>query len=208
MRRIDFENWERSEHFNFFSQMDDPSWSVVVEMDCSRAYLEAKKNGYSFFLLYLHYSLRAANEVEAFKYRIDGEDQVVVHDVINASMTVDRPDGTFGYGYVDYIESFELFERAGRQEIEKVRAESKLDPSAGGGNVMYYSTLPWLKFTSLSHASNFDKRDSIPRLTFGKLSQEKRRWVMPLAIQVNHALVDGAHVGKFVKYFQDLMDGG
>lgn len=206
MKVVDIEEWDRSEQYKFFSQMDEPKWGVTVEMDCSKAYAKAKKRRCSFYLLYLYYSLKAANAVEAFRYRINEDGNVVLYDRVNGSATVDRPNGTFGYGYMDYFEEFSEFEETARVEIEKVRAETDLRISNGSNNLIYYSTLPWLKFTSLSHAHSFNKKDSIPQITFGKLSQDGKKWMMPLSVSVHHGLVDGSHVGAYVERFQSLID--
>jgi chloramphenicol O-acetyltransferase len=40
------------------------------------------------------HSLRAANAIPSFKYRIAGQD-VIVYDQVNASPTINRKDGTF-----------------------------------------------------------------------------------------------------------------
>jgi chloramphenicol O-acetyltransferase type A len=48
----------------------------------------------SFFIYYLHKTLEAVNHIECFKYRI-AEDNV--YDQINASATIGRADGTFGF---------------------------------------------------------------------------------------------------------------
>ena len=66
-----------------------------------------------------------------------------------------------------------------------------------------FSAVPWVNFTSVSHARNFAFRESCPKITFGKLSQNKK---MPVSIHAHHALVDGIHVGEFIKEFQRLMN--
>jgi chloramphenicol O-acetyltransferase type A len=72
-------------------------------------------------------------------------------------------------------------------------------------NVIRYSALPWLDFTSLSHARMFSLPDSCPRISFGKMTEKGGGRSMPVAIHVNHALVDGIHVGQYVDRFQELM---
>ena len=70
MKIIDVENWNRKEHFNFFSKMASPYFGIVTEVNCTKAYDIAKENGYSFFAYYLHKSMIAVNVVEELKYRI------------------------------------------------------------------------------------------------------------------------------------------
>jgi len=54
MKIIDTENWNRKEHFDFFSKMASPFFGIVTEVDCTKAYKKAKENENSFFAYYLH----------------------------------------------------------------------------------------------------------------------------------------------------------
>jgi chloramphenicol O-acetyltransferase type A len=65
--------------------------------------------------------------------------------------------------------------------------------------------LPWADFTSVNHARILDKGRSIPKITFGKLTRDGEKMWLPVDIHVNHALMDGFHVGKFVERFQELL---
>ncbi len=201
-QKLDLENWPRRDHFNFFSQFEEPFFGVCVEVDCSKAYENAKKNEQSFFLKYLHASLVAANQVQPFKYRIS-EDEVWIFDQVNASPTINRPDGTFGFAYMDYFENFAEFSAAAQIEIQRVQNSTGLVPAGSGQNVIHYSSLPWLNFTAISHARSFSFKDSCPKISFGKLSETKK---MPVSVHVHHALMDGFHVGQFVEVFQEILN--
>ena len=39
--------------------------------------------------------------------------------------------------------------------------------------------------------------DSIPRVTWGHWQEENGRAILGLSLELNHRLLDGAHVGKF-----------
>jgi len=47
--------------------------------------------------------------------------------------------------------------------------------------------------------------DSIPRYAWGKFFQDGDSLKTPLCVEVNHALIDGAHVGKFYTTVQDYL---
>jgi len=201
-QKLDLENWSRKDHFKFFSQFEEPFFGVCIEVDCSKTYKNAKQNEQSFFLKYLHASLVAANQVEPFKYRIS-EDEVWIYDQVNASPTINRPDGTFGFAYMDYFESFEEFSTAAQTEIQRLQNSTGLVPAGSGQNVIHYSSLPWLNFTAISHARSFSFKDSCPKISFGKLSETKK---MPVSVHVHHALMDGFHVGQFIEIFQEILN--
>lgn len=203
--KIDINTWLRKDHFNFFSTFEEPFFGVTVEVDCTKTYLQAKQAGVSFFLLYLHKSLLAANQIENFKYRIiDGE--VWKYDEVNASSTINRSNGTFGFGYMKFYNDFSQFKVGAMQEIERVGNTTGLVPSASGDNVIHYSALPWLNFTSLSHARKYSHNDSCPKISFGQVREVNGRKIMSISIHVNHALMDGFHVSQFVNAYQDLLN--
>ena len=203
---LNIDTWNRKDQFRFFNQFEEPFFGVTVQIDCTNAYRLSKEKEYSFFLYYLHASLRAANQIEPFRYRIDNE-QVYLYDVVNASPTINRPDGTFGFSYMDYNPDFILFTQDAKKAIDEVRNSSGLIPAVSGENVIHYSSVPWLNFTSLSHARSFSFKDSCPKISFGKMTEVNGRKQMPVSIHVHHALMDGFHVGQFVELFQELLEG-
>ncbi|TCD00746.1 chloramphenicol acetyltransferase [Pedobacter frigidisoli] len=202
--KLDINTWIRKDHFKFFSTFEEPFFGVTVDVDCTSTYEEAKEKGVSFFLLYLHKSLLAANRVEPFGYRIiDGE--VWKYDQVHASATINRPNGTFGFSYMDFHENFEDFRIEALKEIESVETTTGLIPSSSGENVIHFSALPWLNFKSISHARNFSHNDSCPKISFGRVREENGMKIMAVSIHVNHALMDGYHVSQFVNEYQELL---
>ena len=125
---------------------------------------------------------------------------------MHASPTINRPNGTFGFSYIDYHADLQQFIAAAEIEIAKVQNSSGLIPAVSGENVIHYSSVPWINFTSVSHARSFSFKDSSPKITFGKMTEENGQRKMPVSIHVHHALMDGYHVGQFINLFQQLMN--
>lgn len=99
-----------------------------------------------------------------------------------------------------------MFEQNAKAEIERVRNTTGLVPATASEHVIHYSSLPWIPFTALSHARNFKYKDSIPKISFGQLTDRGGMKVMPVSIHVHHALMDGFHVGKHIEKFQALLN--
>lgn len=202
---IDIENWNRKEHFLFFSKFSEPFFGVTVNIECTNAYLKAKEKQVSFFLYYLYQALKTANQIDNFKYRII-ENQPYEFDIVNASPTINRPNGTFGFAYMDYVENEDEFYQKAMEEIEKVQNANSLLPAVSGENVIHFSAIPWIDFTSISHARSFSHPDSCPKISFGKMTETNEKKSMPISIHGHHALMDGFHVGQFIDEFQKLMN--
>ncbi|HET9057527.1 MAG TPA: chloramphenicol acetyltransferase [Chitinophagaceae bacterium] len=204
-QKLNINSWERKDQFYFFKQFEEPFFGLTVNIDCTIAYDIARAINASFFLYYLHKSLTAVNKTESFRYRIEGN-EVIVYDKVNASPTINRPNGTFGFAYMEYYISFEDFSKEARKEIEKVQNTVGLIPANSSENVIHYSSIPWVNFTSLSHARKFSSNDSIPKISFGKITELNGKKQMPVSIHVHHALMDGYDVAKYIDLFQELMN--
>jgi len=204
-KKIDLKSWPRKEHFEFFSKFSEPFHGITVELDLTTAYDQAKKKSQSFFLYYLYRALKTMNEMEQFRLRIeDGEPYL--YDQVHISSTVLRPDETFGFSYIDYNDDENLFLEDAKKEIEKVQNSSGLYLEGARINEVHCSALPWVNFTSLSHARSFDYPDSCPKISFGKLMDKDGKKTMSISLHVHHALVDGLHVGRFMERYQALLN--
>jgi len=203
--KIDIKTWNRREHFEVFSSFDEPLFGVVVRVECSHAYKFAKQKGFPFSLYYLYLSLKAANEIEEFRYRIE-EGEVYCYNSIGAGPTVLRANNTYGCAYHPYTNDIEQFMHNAKIENERVKAEEGLKFPYAGEDVIHYSTLPWLDFTAVNHARKYSAYPSVPKISFGKLTHEDDKMWLPVDIHVNHALMDGFHVGKYVERFQELLN--
>ncbi|MFD2873207.1 CatA-like O-acetyltransferase [Mucilaginibacter ximonensis] len=202
---INLNAWNRKDHFNLFSKFEEPFWGAVISIDCTQGYKNAKTKSQSFFLYYLYRALKAANEVENFRYRII-KGEVYLYDQVNVATTVNRPDETFGFAYFNYFEDEQQFIAQAKAEMEKTSRSTGLIPSAEGANDIHFSALPWLDFSSISHARAFGFPDSCPKISFGKIKTVHGKKTMPVSVHVHHGLADGYHVGLFVERFQALMD--
>lgn len=198
--KIDIENWNRKQTFDYFKEFEQPFFNVTVNTDITQLYDFCKSKEHSFFLASLYYSTKAANQIANFKYRIQ-DNEVICYDKINAGSTILFKDNSFGFCYFDFINDLESFINTGQQNIEQALKNPSFAPKDNKDNLIHYSVLPWLAFSSVQHARRIPTTDSIPKIAMGKIFEEGRKKIMPISIEVHHSLVDGWHVGQ---YFQLL----
>ena len=194
----DQSSWKRKQHYDFYKDFSEPFFGLTVDIDITSLYLKAKERGISIFLAYVHEIMVAMNSVEEFRYRIAG-DEVRIYDSIGLSATVARDDETFGFSYVDYDPDFERFSHAVKTEFERVKGNSDLIPATDKLNIIHFSSIPWIKFTSLSHARHFEFADSIPKISAGKIFPADEKYLMPLSVHAHHALLDALQVSRFLE---------
>jgi len=205
---LDLGNWNRKEHFLFFKQMEEPFFGITTTIDCTRGYKTAKQMGTSFFVYYLHKTIVAVNAIEPFRYRII-DDNIYIYDTIDVSATIMREDKTFGFSLIKYSADFDIFAATTFQEIERIKnTQGLFTREFKDTNVIHFSAVPWINFTSLSHARNYTFPDSCPKISFGKMMvEENGKRTMSMSVHAHHGLMDGYHVGQFVDCFQGLMNG-
>jgi chloramphenicol O-acetyltransferase type A len=207
MKIIDPSTCKRKGYFDFFSHFDDPFYGIVSEIDCTNAYQFAKAENRSFFSHYLHKSLLAVNEIEEFRYRAEG-DKIILFDKIHATSTIAREDGSFGFSFIPFNFDFKIFDQSLKKEIKNVQDATGIRANAetSRNDVIHYSSIPWVKFTGLTHPRNFKAQDSIPKITFGKAFPNGEKKIMPVSINAHHGFVDGLHLAKYLELFQKFMD--
>lgn len=207
-RFLDVASWARRQHFELFRAFENPFFSVCVDVDATAAWELSRGTGSpSFYVVTLFHSLRAANATEAFRRRLRS-DRVWVHDGVRASATVLRADETFGFGIFPPAASFAEFNALALPEMARAKRPGELEiPRPGEDDLIYHSSLPWMRFTAFTNALN-GGRDSVPRVVFGNCAERGGRWLMPVAVEVHHALVDGLDVARYLERFQEgLRDG-
>ena len=202
---LDLETWPRRDLFEFFRGYQNPYFNICTQLDITRLMRVLRdRPGVSVSLAYHYFALRTANEIEPFHYRLEGEDRVAIHEVINGGTTVLLPNETFTYAYFDYHESFDQFITEAGEAIAKVRAEGSLKPTMRY-DLIYFTALPWVSFTSFAHARTPGRGESIPRIAFGKFLRDGDRIHLPISVEVHHALMDGLHLGRFFMALEEAL---
>jgi chloramphenicol O-acetyltransferase type A len=201
---LDLKKWIRRDVFEFFRGFDKPYFNICTHLDVTQLLPKLRERGVSVSMAYHYFALRAANEIEPFRYRLkDG--QVIVYDVIHGGTTVLLPSEIFTLAYFEYDVSFEKFmARAEAAMQEAVSGDGAFRPNPRD-DMIHFTTLPWVSFTSFSHARNWGREDSVPKIAFGKFMKVDERTLLPFSVEVHHALMDGLHVGRYVTRLEEAL---
>jgi chloramphenicol O-acetyltransferase type A len=202
---LDVTTWTRREIFEFFINFDKPYFNIATQLDVTRLLAALRERpGVSVMLAYHYFALRAANEIEPFRYRLRAG-KVIVHDVIHGGTTVLLPNENFTLAYFDYDDNFEKFMEQADRSVKQVLAGDGAFRPDPDDNRIHFTTLPWVSFTSFSHARNWRTEDSVPKIAFGKFVKTGERTLLPFSVEVHHALMDGVHVGRFVTRLEEAL---
>jgi len=205
-RYLDLDAWPRRSLFEYYRDFDKPYFNICTRLDVTNLLVALRARTHANVSLAYHYfALRTANEIEPFRYRLrDGK--VVVLEVIHGGTTVLLSNETFALAYFDYERDFETFiEGAARAVEEARRGEGGMSLQESDDDRVHFTTLPWISFTSFSHARNWRREESAQKIAFGKFSKEGDRTWLPISVEAHHALMDGLHLGRFFTQMQEAL---
>lgn len=205
MKIIDQENWDRKSQYDYFRRLPQPHVSLTADVDVTGLIKKAKPAGVSVFNACLFAVLDASNKIVQFRQRIRG-DEVVEYDRVHPGSTVPIEGDRFALCRFDFVPDWTEFDSVCRETFERAKQQTELKDDTGDRLDFIFTTcLPWLHFTSLHHPVR-GPQDSFPRVAWGKFTQHGSQWKMPLNVQANHALVDGAHLARFYELTQEALD--
>lgn len=206
MKYIDINNWQRKELFNFYKDFEIPHFNLCADIEISNLLSVCKQHNISLFSAMVYLVSKTANDIEAFRMRIRG-DKVVLHPVVHPSFTVLDEEQNLTFCDVTFSAEAPQFMQRAEQAIKDTKQSSTLNANADPDASLFMSCLPWVKFSSMSHAMRTPPhQDSVPRFAWGKYEQQENKTMMPLSVQVHHALADGMHVGEYYQRIQQALD--
>lgn len=196
MRCIDKSAWPRREVYDFFAPMSWPFYSLTFPVDVTALRRYTKDRSVSFYLAMVYAVTKAMDSVEAFRYKCRGED-IILHDHLIPSFT-DLTPGSETF-HITTVEAGNDLEGFCRRAKSASAAQTSFLPSGpwDEDQLIYFSCLPWFPVTALTNERNADPEDSVPRVSWGKYEERDGKTILSLSLELNHRLLDGAHVGKF-----------
>jgi chloramphenicol O-acetyltransferase len=205
MREIDLTTWSRNHQFKFFRDYELPFFNICAPIPVGKVRQFCKAQKVSFFLTCIYLTTKAANAIPEMALRIRGE-TVVQHDLLHPSCTVLDADDRFRFCQFTYHDDFLHF-IAQAEQAKAACIAAPLVADLGDeprDDVLHMSVIPWVSFTSFSHAKRVTKDDAIPKIVFGKYQGETGKETMPVSVEVHHSLMDGIHMGRYFEQLEAL----
>ena len=201
---IDRENWSRKEYFEHYFSNVPCTYSMTTKLDITKI-IESKKKLYPAMLYYL---TTIVNRHVEFRIAFNKDNELGVYDEMLPCYTIFHKDTeTFSNLWTvyckDYEEFYKMYENDLRQYGNQKGMFGKPDVP---DNCFTVSMIPWVSFEgfNLNLQKGYDYL--LPIFTMGKYYEENGRILLPLAIQVHHAVCDGFHLCRFINELQELIN--
>lgn len=201
-RLIDLETWERREFYEHFIKEVVCTYSVTVNLDITPL------KGQRLYPTMIWLLTRTVNAMPEFRTCLKDEGPGI-YDSMHPMYTVFNKEnknfsGIWSYFSEDYSEFLKSYEADAGEYSRSTRYTPKAGTPENSFNI---SMLPWLEFTSVNINVFDDGKFLLPIFTMGKYFERDGKRLLPLSVQVHHAVCDGYHVGLFVEKLQKEIDG-
>ncbi|OOQ55906.1 type A chloramphenicol O-acetyltransferase [Proteus mirabilis] len=199
---VDLSQWERKEHFEAFQSFAQCTFSQTVQLDITSLLKNVKKNGDKFYPTFIYIISQLVNKHAEFRMAMkDGE--LVIWDSVNPGYTIfHEQTETFSSLWSYHYKDINQFLKTYSEDIAQYGNDLAYFPKEFIENMFFVSANPWVSFTSfnlnVANINNF----FAPVFTIGKYYTQGDKILMPLAIQVHHAVCDGFHVGRLLNELQ------
>ena len=205
--KIEVENWNRKDSFFHYINEIPCTYSMTVNIDVTNLLAYTKANNFKFFPSILYAISNIVNKHKEFRMDIGRDGEIGYYSVSNPCFTVFHSETeTITDVWTEYTNNFFEFLTLYDEDMKlysNIKAGSK---PFEGSNIFNVSCIPWTSFTgfNLNLQKGYDYL--LPIFTLGKYFSDGNKFLLPLAIQVHHAVCDGFHLARFVNDLQVFLD--
>ena len=195
---LDINKWERREYYEHYTNEVACSYSMTVNIDITNL------RNYKLYPTMLWLLTKTVNEFPEFRTALI-ENNLGVFDTMLPAYTIFNKDKkSFSVIWSEYSENYGAFLENYNYDVDKYKNSIELAPKKNRpANTFDVSMIPWTTFSSFNiNAFNSDKY-FLPIFTMGKYFEQDGKRLLPLSIQVHHAVCDGYHVSMFIESLQN-----
>ncbi len=204
---IDQSNWNRQNTYNRFYHDLPCTYSITVNIDISSLYNTVKCHKLKLFPTILYGLSNVVNSHREFRMDLNSNGKVGYYDVSNPCYTIFHiKTETFTNVWTEYNSDYTVFIENYHNDMLKYENDLVNSKPILSPNLFNVSCIPWTSFTgfNLNLQKGYDYFS--PIFTIGKLFEENKKYLLPLALQVHHAVCDGFHATRFINEFQEWAD--
>lgn len=201
---IDMQKFDRADYFNYFMSMGT-TIEFTAKVDVTKVIEKCKNDTLNFQAVILYHLYKVVNTIDNFKFDVL-EDKLIKWDkIVPTFSSINKKSNLFFTLYADMQENCADYNEQYQKTVENYADSTTIVPQGNlPGNVFNVSCIPWLHFEHFSSNSKTIENQVIKMITLGKYEQQTDgNFVLPLTIQISHAIADGYHVALFFNQLQE-----
>lgn len=203
---VDLGSWPRRQHFDFYLNTTPCTYAITVHIDVTRFVETLRCTPWSAYVSQGWVLATVVNRYDEFRMTLLESRQPGIWPEVHPSFTVLNPaQDTFAVVAVPYDPDFAAFHERAAALMDTARGTTEMFPQGPLlPNVFDISSVPWAHFTGFQLNIRDGWDHFAPIFTIGKYARDAEKTVMPLAVQIHHAVADGFHVARMINEVQKL----
>lgn len=202
---VDLNQWSRGKLFQAYINKMRIVMSLTADIDVANVKNYSKKNGISFYAMMLWVVSKVINSHDEFKYGWDRVGNLILWDYISPSYTdFHSDDENFTKMVTEYSDN--IFEFCARVAADREKYKNERGILGNQSqNIFDVSCLPWVSYKHFDLHVFDDGKYLRPVVTWGKYEKSGGKLIMPLTMNIHHAVADGFHLARFFNEVQELV---
>lgn len=203
--QVNLREWSRGSLFKHYMDRMRMVMSLTVDIDVTGLVAFAKENHLKVYPSMIWVVSNVVNAHDEFKYGWDSGGNLIKWDFISPSyVDFHKEDERFAKYVTAYSDDLFDFCRRFMLDREKNRHERAFADHQPP-NFFDVSCLPWVRYRHFD-VHVFDEGAFLaPVITWGRYEMERGRFLMPLSMNIHHAVADGFHLSRFFVEVQELI---
>ena len=205
---IDTDRWSRKSYYDHFMSTVRCTFSMTVDLDITQLRSTCKDKGIKLYPALIYAIAAVVNQHQCFRMDIDADGNLGYWESLSPCYTVFNPQNEqFSNLSVPYSDSFAPFYSSYLANLQAYGQCEELWPQPDiPYSTFSVSAIPWAKFTAFNLNIYAEGEYLLPIFTMGKYAQQPDGSVLlPLALQVHHAVCDGYHASKLTNDLQQQL---
>ncbi|GAB2509973.1 type A chloramphenicol O-acetyltransferase [Paramicrobacterium agarici] len=205
---IDLDSWPRREHFEHYRNSVPCTYAMTVDLDVTAFADALRRSARKTYIAQIWALATVVNRHDEFRMCLTESGAPAIWPVVDPAFTVFNTEReTFACVSAPYDSDFAVFhESAAALLAAHSRATEFFPLGAPPANSFDVSTLPWASFTGFTLNIRDSWEHFAPIFTLGRYIERDGRTVVPLAVQIHHAVADGFHTARLVNELQELLN--
>ncbi|WP_028562643.1 type A chloramphenicol O-acetyltransferase [Paenibacillus pinihumi] len=203
---IDSDSWTRKPYFEHYLNHVRCTYSMTADIDITLLRAELKYMGIKLYPALIYMITTVVNRHCEFRTCFDSEGRLGFWDCMSPSFTIFHEENkTFSSIWTPFSKQFQTFYDHYLQEIETHKNAKQLFPDTNEPpNTFPISSIPWVSFTGFNLNVYTGGTYLLPIFTIGKYHSQDQKVLLPLSVQLHHAVCDGYHAGVLFNEIQEL----
>jgi chloramphenicol O-acetyltransferase type A len=202
---IDKEKWDRNPYFEHYLNLKC-TFSITANIDITTLLEQLRTKEIKLYPTFIYMVSKTVNSHKEFRTCYNDEGVLGYWDKMIPSYTIFHSDNkSFSSIWTEFSNEFNVFYKNYQSDIKQYADVKGLfakdnEPK----NSFPISSIPWVSFTGFNLNINNDSDFLLPIITGGKYLNKKDKTLLPISLQVHHAVCDGYHASTFIEDLQQL----